>query len=85
MTMNVCRPRLLLATALLLAPPGRRAGGAEATERRWRQAVSDENLLLLRSKVLAAEYAENWHEHAQHSEPYAGAKAFWPYRETVIT
>ena len=35
-----------------------------------------ENLLLLRSKELAAEYAEKWREHEQHSDPYEGdAKA----------
>ena len=31
-----------------------------------------ENLLVIKSRDLAARYAENWHTHAQHSEPYSG-------------
>jgi len=31
-----------------------------------------ENLLAIRDKNLAVRYAENWQEHAQHSEVYAG-------------
>ena len=31
-----------------------------------------ENLLVIRDKFLAARYTENWQEHAQHSEVYAG-------------
>jgi phosphatidylserine/phosphatidylglycerophosphate/cardiolipin synthase-like enzyme len=31
-----------------------------------------ENLLVIRDPRLAARYAANWHEHAEHSEPYQG-------------
>ena len=31
-----------------------------------------ENLLVIRDKVLAAKYFENWKVHAGHSEGYAG-------------
>ncbi len=31
-----------------------------------------ENLLVIRSPALAAQYARNWEVHAAHSEPYAG-------------
>jgi phosphatidylserine/phosphatidylglycerophosphate/cardiolipin synthase-like enzyme len=31
-----------------------------------------ENLLVIRSKELAAQYTRNWEDHAKHSEPYAG-------------
>jgi hypothetical protein len=31
-----------------------------------------ENLLVIRSKQLAAQYTRNWEAHAGHSEPYAG-------------
>jgi phosphatidylserine/phosphatidylglycerophosphate/cardiolipin synthase-like enzyme len=31
-----------------------------------------ENLLVIRDKALARRYLENWQEHAQHSEVYAG-------------
>jgi phosphatidylserine/phosphatidylglycerophosphate/cardiolipin synthase-like enzyme len=31
-----------------------------------------ENLLILRDRKLASEYAKNWQFHAAHSEPYAG-------------
>ena len=31
-----------------------------------------ENLLILRSKDLAQEYAENWKKHKRHSEKYEG-------------
>jgi phosphatidylserine/phosphatidylglycerophosphate/cardiolipin synthase-like enzyme len=31
-----------------------------------------ENLLVIRSRDLAARYAENWDTHALHSEPYLG-------------
>jgi phosphatidylserine/phosphatidylglycerophosphate/cardiolipin synthase-like enzyme len=30
-----------------------------------------ENLLIIKSKGLAKSYADNWHKHRQHSEPYA--------------
>ena len=33
---------------------------------------SAENLLIIRDKELARRYLENWEEHAQHSEIYAG-------------
>lgn len=33
-----------------------------------------ENLLLLRSKEVAARYADNWRDHARHSETYAKAE-----------
>lgn len=51
-----------------------------------------ENLLLIRSKELAARYADNWRDLARHSEPYARAKerkgeqkkpskvSLWPFR-----
>lgn len=51
-----------------------------------------ENLLLIRSKELAARYTNNWNVHARHSEPYARAKemkdeqkkpgksTLWPFR-----
>lgn len=31
-----------------------------------------ENLLVIRSKDLAAKYIDNWNKHAEHSEPYTG-------------
>ncbi len=31
-----------------------------------------ENLLVIRDKVLAEKYSNNWQEHEKHSEPYAG-------------
>ncbi len=31
-----------------------------------------ENLLVIRSPALAAQYTQNWGAHAAHSEPYAG-------------
>jgi phosphatidylserine/phosphatidylglycerophosphate/cardiolipin synthase-like enzyme len=31
-----------------------------------------ENLLVIRSKDLAARYTDNWNKHAQHSQPYSG-------------
>jgi phosphatidylserine/phosphatidylglycerophosphate/cardiolipin synthase-like enzyme len=31
-----------------------------------------ENLLIIKSKELAARYAENWEAHVAHSEPYLG-------------
>ncbi len=34
-----------------------------------------ENLLVIRDKVLAARYVENWKEHADHSEVYKGRAA----------
>ena len=41
-------------------------------DRNYRQGISvinAENLLILHSGELAAQYLVNWHEHAQHSEP----------------
>jgi phosphatidylserine/phosphatidylglycerophosphate/cardiolipin synthase-like enzyme len=31
-----------------------------------------ENLLVIHDPQLAAKYAQNWKQHLQHSEPYAG-------------
>jgi hypothetical protein len=31
-----------------------------------------ENLPVIESRDLAARHTENWHTHAQHSEPYSG-------------
>jgi phosphatidylserine/phosphatidylglycerophosphate/cardiolipin synthase-like enzyme len=36
------------------------------------QEKNAENLLLIRDQALAARYAQNWHEHWQHSAPYVG-------------
>ena len=56
------------------------------------EANNAENLLLIRSRKLAARYADNWKDHARHSEPFARAKekkeeqkkpsksTLWPFR-----
>jgi phosphatidylserine/phosphatidylglycerophosphate/cardiolipin synthase-like enzyme len=36
------------------------------------QAKNEENLLIIRDKALAAQYAQNWQAHTQHSQPYVG-------------
>jgi phosphatidylserine/phosphatidylglycerophosphate/cardiolipin synthase-like enzyme len=56
------------------------------------EAYNAENRLLIHSKELAARYADNWKDHARHSEPYAramelkdehrkpGKVSLWPFR-----
>ncbi|MCX7006941.1 MAG: phospholipase D family protein [Kiritimatiellaeota bacterium] len=53
-----------------------------------------ENLLIIRSKDVAARYTANWHDHAKHSDPYeadapakpkktehaTAHKSLWPFR-----
>jgi phosphatidylserine/phosphatidylglycerophosphate/cardiolipin synthase-like enzyme len=53
-----------------------------------------ENLVILRSKDVAARYTANWHDHAKHSDPFDGEstaktkkteratprKSLWPFR-----
>ena len=36
------------------------------------ETANAENLLILRDTALARKYADNWREHAGHSQPYAG-------------
>jgi phosphatidylserine/phosphatidylglycerophosphate/cardiolipin synthase-like enzyme len=33
-----------------------------------------ENLLVIRSPALAAQYAQNWEAHAAHADPYEGRR-----------
>jgi hypothetical protein len=44
----------------------------EAHKRGVRVEAIAENVLIIRAPALAAQYAQNWQAHAEHSQPYVG-------------